>query len=90
MVNPVLNEPNYATRELGTNRKMSDKSSFERLISQDRRFQVFNDTVPAGIMVLRVDDGKVLFTNRYFNDILGHDGSEILGASWTDFFADAE
>ena len=44
---------------------MTDKSSFERLISQDRRFQVFNDTVPAGTMVLRVDDGKVVFTNRF-------------------------
>ena len=68
---------------------MSNKSSFEQLMSHDRRFQVFNDTVPAGIMVLRVDDGRVVFTNRYFNDKLGHEGGEILGASWTDFFADA-
>ena len=60
MVNPVLNEPNYATRELGTNRKMSDKSSFERLISQDRRFQVFNDTVPAGIGIAIDDIPKAL------------------------------
>ena len=69
---------------------MSNKSSFEQLMSHDRRLQVFNDTVPAGIMVLRVDDGSVVFTNRYFNDKLGHDGGEILGANWADFFADAD
>ena len=54
------------------------------------RNQGVKATVPAGSVVLRVDDGKVFSTNRYFNDILGHDVSVILCASWTDLFADAE
>ena len=41
-------------------------------------------------MVLRVSDGKVVFTNRCFMEILGRDGAQILGHSWTDFFADTE
>jgi diguanylate cyclase (GGDEF)-like protein/PAS domain S-box-containing protein len=65
-----------------------DPTSFERLVMGDPRLRAFNDTVPAGILVIRVDDGRVLFANRFFNEILGVDGSKILGDSWRELFAD--
>jgi diguanylate cyclase (GGDEF)-like protein/PAS domain S-box-containing protein len=65
-----------------------DPTSFERLVMNDPRLRAFNDTVPAGILVIRVDDGRVLFANRFFNEILGVAGAEILGDSWRDLFVD--
>jgi len=62
--------------------------SFERLILGDERLRAFNDTVPAGILVVRVQDGSVLFTNRFFNDVLGFEGAGVLGNSWRDLFVD--
>jgi len=67
-----------------------DEASFERLVVNDERLRVYNDTVPAGILVLRVDDGAVLFSNRSFNDIIGADGATVFGESWEDFFVDPE
>lgn len=64
--------------------------SFEMLVRYDEKLKVFNDTVPAGILVLRVEDGKVIFSNRFFHETLGAGGEQILGASWDDFFVDAE
>jgi len=66
------------------------ESSFELLVRNDEKLKVFNDTVPAGILVLRVDDGKVIFSNRFFHEILGAGGEQILGSSWGDFFVDPE
>ncbi|MCC7167602.1 MAG: GGDEF domain-containing protein [Rhodospirillales bacterium] len=65
-----------------------DSMSFERLILGDERLRAFNDTVPAGILVVRVQDGSVLFTNRFFNDVLGFEGAGVLGNSWRDLFVD--
>lgn len=65
-----------------------DSLSFERLILGDQRLRAFNDTVPAGILVVRVQDGSVLFTNRFFNDVLGFEGAGVLGNSWRDLFVD--
>ncbi|NQV85385.1 MAG: sensor domain-containing diguanylate cyclase [Rhodospirillales bacterium] len=64
--------------------------SFEELVGHDEKLKVFNDTVPAGILVLRVDDGKVVFSNRFFFEALGADGNQVLGDSWDDFFFDPE
>lgn len=65
-------------------------NSFENLILNDERLQVFNDTVPAGIMVICVDTGKIVFSNRFFNEAIGLDGQSVLGSSWENFFFDAE
>jgi len=65
-------------------------SSFEQLVRHDEKLKVFNDTVPAGILVLRVQDGKVIFSNRFFHETLGAGGEQVLGSSWNDFFVDAE
>jgi len=67
-----------------------DEASFERLVINDDRLRVYNDTVPAGILVLRVDDGAVLFSNRSFKEIIGGDGATVFGESWEDFFVDPE
>lgn len=67
-----------------------DGASFEKLVANDKRLQVYNDTVPAGILVLRVEDGAVLFANRSFNEIIGNGGATVFGETWGDFFVDAE
>ncbi|NQV83085.1 MAG: sensor domain-containing diguanylate cyclase [Rhodospirillales bacterium] len=64
--------------------------SFESLVRHDQKLKVFNDTVPAGILVLRVDDGQVIFSNRFFHEILGADGNHVFGESWDEFFVDSE
>ena len=64
--------------------------SFELLVRHDEKLKVFNDTVPAGILVLRVDDGQVIFSNRFFHEALGADGEQVFGESWDDFFVDTE
>ena len=66
------------------------ETSFELLVRNDENLRVFNDTVPAGILILRVDDGKVIFSNRFFHETLGAGGDQILGSSWEDFFVDPE
>jgi diguanylate cyclase (GGDEF)-like protein/PAS domain S-box-containing protein len=65
-----------------------DTSSFERLVANDERLRAFNDTVPAGILVLRVEDGKMLFANRFFKEVLGVEGATVMGDSWSDYFVD--
>ncbi|MBC8337817.1 MAG: sensor domain-containing diguanylate cyclase [Rhodospirillales bacterium] len=65
-------------------------STFELMVRHDEKLKVFNDTVPAGILVLRVDDGKVIFSNRFFHETLGADGGQVLGESWDKFFVDAD
>ena len=69
---------------------MSEELSFEQLVRSDEKLKVFYDTVPAGILVLRVDDGKVIFSNRFFHETLGAGGEQVFGASWDDFFVDPE
>lgn len=66
---------------------MSDMS-FAKLVLNDERLQVFNDTVPAGILVLSVDTGKVVFSNRFFNEIIGVENGNVLGDTWETFFVD--
>jgi len=67
-----------------------DAPSLENLFLEDERLRVFNDTVPAGILVVAVEDGRVVFSNRFFNEVLGFRGAEILGSGWRDFFVDAD
>ena len=66
------------------------KQSFEYLLSHDENLKIFNNTVPAGILVLRVDDGKVVFSNQFFYQTLGLEGDQVLGSSWDQFFVDPE
>lgn len=66
------------------------ESSFAKLVNRDQRLQVFNDTVPAGILVLNIDTGEVVFSNRFFNEILGVQGNHVLGHSWENFFFDKQ
>ncbi|NQU59603.1 MAG: sensor domain-containing diguanylate cyclase [Rhodospirillales bacterium] len=70
--------------------KDTANTSFQKMVREDDRLRVFNDTVPAGILVINVDDGSVVFSNRFFFETLGASGEEVLGASWEDFFVDAE
>jgi diguanylate cyclase (GGDEF)-like protein/PAS domain S-box-containing protein len=65
-------------------------ATFETLVLSDERLKAFNNTVPAGILVIRVEDGRVVFSNRFFNDVLGVDGEALLRDSWRDFFVDPE
>ncbi|MEW6690037.1 MAG: PAS domain-containing protein, partial [Pseudomonadota bacterium] len=65
-----------------------EPSSFERLVESDERLRAFNDTVPAGILVLRVEDGRVVFANRFFKEVLGVEGGAVMGESWADYFVD--
>lgn len=67
-----------------------DITSFSHLIANDSRLQIYNDTVPAGILILRIEDGSVLFTNNAFNDIFGVKGSSVLGSNWETFFVDPD
>ena len=60
------------------------------MVREDDRFRVFNDTVPAGILVINIEDGSVVFSNRFFFETLGASGEDVLGASWEDFFVDSE
>ncbi|MBL4690751.1 MAG: sensor domain-containing diguanylate cyclase [Rhodospirillales bacterium] len=71
---------------------MSDKheTNFELMVLNDEKLKVFNDTVPAGILVLRVDDGRVIYSNRFFQETLGADGEQVFGESWDEFFVDSE
>jgi diguanylate cyclase (GGDEF)-like protein/PAS domain S-box-containing protein len=65
-------------------------SSLEDLFTKDSRLRVFNDTVPAGILVVSVGDGRVVFSNRFFNEVLGIDAASILGKGWRDLFVDPQ
>jgi len=62
--------------------------SFESLLLTDARLRAFNETVPAGILIVAVEDGRVLFSNRFFNDVLGFEGAGILGHGWRELFVD--
>jgi len=62
--------------------------SFERLLNDDLNLQTFHNTVPAGILVISFDDGRVVFSNRYFAESLGVGGDQLLGANWESFFYD--
>lgn len=66
------------------------KRSFEDLLQSDKKLQTFTDTVPAGILLLRVEDGEVVYSNRFFQQIFGVDGAHVLGENWGDFFIDGE
>lgn len=66
------------------------KRSFEDLLQSDKKLQTFTDTVPAGILLLRVEDGEVVYSNRFFQQMFGVDGAHVLGENWGDFFLDGE
>ena len=66
------------------------KQSFEYMLRHDENLKIFNNTVPAGILVLRVEDGKVVFSNQFFYQTLGIQGDQVLGSSWDQFFVDPE
>lgn len=65
-------------------------SSFETMLAADSKLRIFNDMVPAGILVIRFQDGRVVFSNRYFNEAFGVDGVDLLGEDWEGFFVDHE
>jgi PAS domain S-box-containing protein len=60
------------------------------MLKSDQKLRVFNETVPAGILILGVDDGRVIFANRFFEEQLGANGSDLLGKSWERFFVDPD
>jgi len=66
------------------------ESSFESLLLTDVRLRAFNETVPAGILIVAVEDGRVLFSNRFFNESLGIKEAAILGHGWRELFVDPE
>lgn len=65
-----------------------ERLPFERLLANDERLRAFNNIVPAGILVLRVEDGKVLFANRFFKEVLGVEGAALVGDSWAEYFVE--
>ncbi|MFD2235253.1 diguanylate cyclase domain-containing protein [Phaeospirillum tilakii] len=64
--------------------------SFETLLKTDTRLRAFNETVPAGILIVGVMDGRVLYSNRFFNQTLGLAAGGILGHGWRDLFVDQD
>jgi len=64
--------------------------SFESLLMTDVRLRAFNETVPAGILIVAVEDGRVLFSNRFFNESLGLKAAGVLGHGWRELFVDQE
>ena len=52
--------------------------------------QIISNVVPAGLLIIRVDDGEVVFSNRCFEELLGEDGSNVFGDSWEKFFVDPD
>jgi diguanylate cyclase (GGDEF)-like protein/PAS domain S-box-containing protein len=70
--------------------RRAGRESFEQMLKSDQKMRVFNETVPAGILILGVDDGRVVFANSFFEDHLGTDGSDLLGKSWERFFMDPD
>jgi len=60
----------------------------KQLFYEDNRFQVFNDVVPAGILVVRIDDGSIVFSNKYLLDLLGEDAHSLFTSSWEKLFID--
>lgn len=65
-----------------------NQPSFKHLLANDPKLRAFNDTVPAGILVIGLDDGQVVFSNRFFDDTFGVSGKQLLGKNWEDFFVD--
>jgi len=62
----------------------------DRIFDSENHVQIIGDVVPAGLLIIRVQDGRVVFSNRSFEELLGDNGSEVFGASWEQFFADPE
>lgn len=67
-----------------------DLTSFERLLATDPRLRAFNDTVPTGILVISIEDGRVVYSNWFISELLGIAGDQLLGADWEQFFVDSE
>lgn len=65
-------------------------SSLEALFTKDQRLRIFNDTVPAGILVVSVTDGRVIFANRFFTEVLGINAAAIMSSNWRDIFVEPE
>ena len=53
-------------------------------------FSAISDLVPAGIFVSSVEDGRVVYANPSFGEILGLTESDVLGRDWEDFFYSLE
>jgi len=87
---PLRPSARAGDRTFATQEADRDSPSLENLFLEDERLRVFNDTVPAGILVVAVEDGRVVFSNRFFNEVLGFQGAAILGSGWRDFFVDAD
>lgn len=69
----------------------SDQSDpFAGLLAEDSRLKTFIDTVPAGILVIGLDDGRVILSNRFLNEDLGLGEEHLLGANWESFFVDPD
>lgn len=57
-------------------------------LNQDLNFAVVSDTVPAGVMVIDIEDGSLVYTNPAFAEILGCSEAGVLGRNWQSFFHD--
>lgn len=60
------------------------------LRESEGRLKAINDTVPAGIIVARIDTGEIIFANREAQMALGANVGEKFGGNWDDIFADSE
>ena len=60
--------------------------TFSQLIANDARLKIYNDTVPAGIVVFRVNDGTVVFSNRSFKDIFHLETCQEITQNWNSLF----
>jgi len=60
------------------------------MFGKNEPVHIISDVIPAGLLIIRVEDGSVIFSNRYFEELLGEDGSEVFGCSWEKFFIDPQ
>jgi diguanylate cyclase (GGDEF)-like protein/PAS domain S-box-containing protein len=65
-------------------------SQLSDIFDAEEPVQVISDVVPAGLLIIRVEDGQVIFSNRCFEELLGEGGSAVFGDSWEKFFVDPE
>jgi len=58
--------------------------------TQKEPVQIISNVVPVGLLIVRVDDGEVVFSNRCFEELLGEGGSNVFGDTWEEFFVDPD
>ena len=71
----------------------TDDSIYQNLVASGHERAVLdaiNATIPAAVLVARIEDGKVLLANAEARDLLGEGVTELFGDSWNSLFVSPE